>query len=157
VDISGSTSSDSLEGIGAHASTTVDNITESPIATPSLAASSISNIFSLIADEQCHNGQVWMDVDNNDLACTSEYNEVHSGVQNVKRDGAACVTLQAIEVKKKGPAQQKFVGRARFKSAERKGVLFFALDIFMRKTNPNAAYFIVLLCLTPDDFTRPGR
>ncbi|CAB4002810.1 hormonally up-regulated neu tumor-associated kinase-like, partial [Paramuricea clavata] len=124
VDISGSTSSDSLDGIGGHASTMVDNITESPIATPSLAASSISNILSLIGDEQCHNGQVWMDVDNNDLACTSEYNEVHSEIQNVERDGAACVTLQAIEVKKKGPTQQKFVGRARFKSAERKGSAF---------------------------------
>ena len=100
----------------------VDEITESPVATPSLAASSISDILSLIANEQCHNGPVWMDVDNS--VCTSEYSDLQSGLQDDKRDGATCVTLQVIDVKKKPHVQQKCLERTRFKSSEKKGIIY---------------------------------
>ena len=123
-DISNSTSSCSLEGIAVNiGGITLDKVTESPIATPSLATSSLSNILSLIGDEQCQNGQVWMDVDNKDSSCTSQHSEVQSGIQNV---GATCVTLQVMDVQMKSPpVKQKVVGPMRFKSAERKGVVYF--------------------------------
>ena len=125
-DSSDSASSHSLEGI--RVCITMDKVTGSRIATPSLATSSVSslsNILSLIQDEQRgHNGQVWMDVDNMNLKCTSEYDEAQSEIQNVGKCGATCVTLQLLDVKTKCPpaVHQKVVGSARFRSAERKGV-----------------------------------
>ena len=125
VDISNSTSSCSLEGIGVNTSITMDKVTDSPVATPSLATSSLSNMLSFIEDEECHNGQVWMDVDNKDLACTTDHSEIHSEIQNVSKDGPTCVTLQVIDMQTKcPPGKQKVVGPMRFKSAERKGVVF---------------------------------
>ena len=123
----------------------MDKVTGSRIATPSLATSSVSslsNILSLIQDEQRgHNGQVWMDVDNMNLKCTSEYDEVQSEIQSVGKCGATCITLQLLDVKTKcHPAvHQKFVGSARFKSAERKGVVI-----------NNDAYHIVKISVASD-------
>ena len=112
--------SDELGLMKGHTSTIVNEMIESPVATPSLAASSISNILSLI-DEQCHNGQVWMDMSNNDLACTSKDSEVQTEMQNTDKNNATCVTLQTVDMKKKCPVQQTFAVRTRFKTAERKG------------------------------------
>ena len=119
-DSSCSTSDEFMGLIKGHTSTNVNEMIDSPVATPSLAASSISNILSLI-DEQCHNGQVWTDMSNNDLACTSKYSEVQTQMQNTDKNNSTCVTLQTVDMKKKCPVQQTFAARTRFKTAERKG------------------------------------
>lgn len=130
-DISNSGSSSSFHDIRGR-SVMVNEATEPPIATPSLATSSISNTLSLLADQQCHNGQVWTDVDQEDGRCTSENNEVQSGIQNCGRGGAACVILQVMDINMRSHGPQKAVGRARLKLPERKGV-----------TDWNSLYFIV--------------
>ena len=123
-EISCSISGEFVGVIEGHASTFVNEITESPVATPSLEASSISNILSLI-DKQCDNGQVWMDTSNKDLSCTSEYSVVQTRMHNAGEDIATCATPQAVDTKKKCPVQQTVAARGtRFKSADRKGPVF---------------------------------
>ena len=123
-EISCSTSDEFIGIIGGNASTFVNEITESPVATPSLEASSTSNILSLI-DKQCHNGQVWVDTSNKDLSCTSECSVVQTRMHNADEDIATCATPQAVDTKKKCPVQQTVSARgARFKSAGRKGPVF---------------------------------
>ena len=68
----------------------MDRVSGYKNATPSLAEFSVSNTISLIADKQCYNGQVLMDVDSKDLVSTSGYNEAQSEVQSDVSCGATC-------------------------------------------------------------------
>ncbi|XP_028399336.1 uncharacterized protein LOC114522787 [Dendronephthya gigantea] len=117
----------------------MDKVSEYKNTTPSLAESSVSHIVSLLADEQCYNGQVLMDVDSKDLVCTSGYNEAQSEeVQDDVKAGATCVTLQVIDNAKKTYRGQQKSANAKtiFRSSERRGAVFSSIPT-KETVNPN--------------------
>lgn len=120
-------SADESEDIEDDTDTTGDKILESRNATPSLAASSTSNILSWMANDPCHNGQVWMNMDSKELVSYPAYNEVQSGRQDNEQGTSevrpTSVTLQVMDIKKRYPVQQRFNERAKRKSVRRKGAL----------------------------------